>query len=66
VGLLFRDMTLERVASARPQARAARVDLVDGAVVQTPIEPELIAPAPRGVPADVRELRATRYGSRRD
>ena len=36
---------------------------------QTPIEPDLIAPAPRGVPADVRELRelrATRYGSRRD
>jgi hypothetical protein len=42
------------------------VDLVDGGVVETPIEPELIAPAPRGVPADVRELRATRYGSRRD
>jgi dipeptidase E len=66
VGLLFRDMALERVVSARPRARAARVHLVDGAVVETPIEPELIAPAPRGVPADVRELRATRYGSRRD
>ena len=65
VGLLFRDMALERVVSARPRARAAR-DLVDGAVVETPIEPDLIAPAPRGVPADVRELRATRYGSRRD
>ena len=63
VGLLFRDMALERVVSARPRARAARVDLVDGAVVETPIEPDLIAPAPRGVPADVRELRATRYGS---
>jgi dipeptidase E len=66
VGLLFRDMALERVVSARPRARAARVDLVDGGVVETPIEPEVIAPAPRGVPADVRELRATRYGSRRD
>jgi peptidase E len=66
VGLLFRDMALERVVSARPQARAVRVDLVEGAVVETPIEPELIAPAPRGVPADVRELRATRYGSRLD
>jgi len=69
VGLLFRDMALERVVSARPRARAVRVDLVDGAVVETPIEPDLIAPAPRGVPADVRELRelrATRYGSRRD
>ena len=67
VGLLFRDMALERVVSARPRARAARVDLVDGAVVETPIEPDLIAPAPRGVPADVRELRATRatrYGRR--
>jgi hypothetical protein len=52
--------------SARPRARAARVDLIDGAVVETPIEPDLIAPAPRGVPADVRELRATRYGSVRD
>jgi peptidase E len=66
VGLLFRDMELERVVSARPRAGAARVDVVDGAVVQTPIEPDLIAPAPRGVPADVRELRATRYGSLRD
>ena len=66
VGLLFRDMALERVVSARPRAGAARVDLVDGAVVETRIEPELIAPAPRGIPADVRELRATRYGSRRD
>ncbi len=37
-----------------------------GPSCETPIEPELIAPAPRGVPADVRELRATRYGSRRD
>jgi hypothetical protein len=35
-------------------------------VVQTPIEPELVAPAPRGVPADVRELRELRYGSPRD
>ena len=49
VGLLFRDMALERIVSARPGARAARADLVDGAVVQTPIEPELIAPAPRGI-----------------
>ena len=63
-GLLFRDMALERVVSARPRARAARVDLVDGAVVETPIEPDLIAPAPRGVPADVRELRARRATAR--
>ena len=64
--LLFRDMTVERVVSARPRARAERVDLIDGGVVETPIEPDLIAPAPRGVSADVRELRATRYGSVRD
>jgi hypothetical protein len=67
VGLLFRDMELERVVSARPRARAARVDLVDGAVVEVPIAPDLIALAPRGVPADVRELRelrARRYGRR--
>jgi hypothetical protein len=34
--------------------------------VETPIEPDLVAPAPRSAPADVRELRAVRYGSRRD
>jgi dipeptidase E len=66
VGLLFRDMALERVVSGRPGARAGRVDLVDGRPVETPIEPDLIAPAPRQTPADVRELRAMRYGSRRD
>jgi peptidase E len=66
VALLFRDMALERVVSARAGARATRVELVDGRAVATPIEPALIAPAPRGVPADVRELRAMRYGSRRD
>ena len=32
----------------------------------TTIEPDLIAPGPRGTPADARELRAMRYGSRRD
>jgi dipeptidase E len=66
VGLLFRDMALERVVSARQGARAGHVELVDGRPVETRIEPDLIAPAPRGIPADVRELRAMRYGSRRD
>jgi peptidase E len=66
VGLLFRDMALERVVSARQGARAARVDLIDGRAVETRIEPDVIAPAPRSAPADVRELRAVRYGSRRD
>jgi hypothetical protein len=59
-------MALERAVSARVGARAASVALIDGRAVETPIEPDLIAPAPRGVPADVRELRAMRYGSRRD
>jgi dipeptidase E len=66
VALLFRDMALERIVSARPRARASRVELVDGRAVETSIEPDLIAPAPRSAPADVRELRAMRYGSRRD
>jgi len=66
VGLLFRDMTLERVVSARPGARAVRVDVMGGALIETPIEPDLIAPAPRSVPAEVRELRQLRYRSRRD
>jgi dipeptidase E len=66
VGLLFRDMALERAVAARPGARAARVELVDGQAVETSIEPDLVAPAPRSAPADVRELRAVRYGVRRD
>jgi hypothetical protein len=59
-------MELERVVSARPDARAARVDRAGDAAVVTVLEPDLIAPAPRGVSADVRELRAMRYGSPRD
>jgi dipeptidase E len=66
VALLFRDMALERVVSARPGARAGHVERIGGRAVETPIEPDLIAPAPRGAPADVRELRALRYSSRRD
>jgi peptidase E len=66
VALLFRDMALERVVSARPGARAGHVEVIGGRAVETPIEPDLIAPAPRSAPADVRELRAMRYGSRRD
>jgi peptidase E len=66
VGLLFRDMALERVISARTGACATRVELIDGRAVEAPVEPDLIAPAPRAMPADVRELRAMRYGSLRD
>ena len=66
VGLLFRDMALERAVSARPGARATRVDVLGGALIETPIEPEIIAPIPRSAPADVRELRELRYRARRD
>jgi dipeptidase E len=66
VALLFRDMALERVVGARTGARASRVEVIDGRAVETAIEPDVIAPVPRGVSADVRELRAMRYGSRRD
>jgi dipeptidase E len=66
VGLLFRDHELERVVSARRGARAARVDVVRGEAFEIALEPDLIAPAPRGVPDAVRELRAVRYGSLRD
>jgi len=65
VGLLFRDHELERVVSARRAAGAARVDVVDGELAEVALEPDLIAPAPRGVPDAIRELRAVRYGSRR-
>jgi peptidase E len=39
VGLHFTGERLERVVSARPNARAYRVELTDGAVRETPIEP---------------------------
>ena len=65
VGLLFRDHELERVVSARRAAGAARVDVVDGELAEVALEPDLVAPAPRGVPDAIRELRAVRYGSRR-
>jgi dipeptidase E len=66
VGLLFRDMSLERVVSARRGAVATRVERVDGELHSERVEPDLIAPAPRSMPAEVRELRAMRYGARRD
>ncbi len=61
-GLLFRERELESVVAARPGATATRVDCVEGELHETRLVPDLIAPVPRGVPADVRELRALRYG----
>jgi peptidase E len=66
VGLLFRDMALERVVSARPagarrargRRRRRRGADADRARAHRP--------APRGVPADVRELRADALRLARD
>jgi dipeptidase E len=63
VALLFRETALERVVSARPGARAARVERES----VTPIVPDVLELGPgREPPADVREFRAARYGSLRD
>lgn len=61
-GLLFRDRELESVVAARPGATATRVDCVEGELHEMRLVPDMIAPVPRGVPADVRELRSLRYG----
>lgn len=66
VGLLFDDRRLVRIVSARPGARAYRVVAgADAAVDETALEPELLdRGAQRGVPTDIREYRAERYGRR--
>jgi peptidase E len=60
VALLFRDRTLERVVSSRPERTALRADAVDGELLRKRLTPELLGAAP-GAPApvdeDVRELR---------
>jgi hypothetical protein len=64
VGLLFRGRSFVRAVSSRPRAMAHRVDVVDGAVVETPILPAYLGraePKVRPVPSDVRELRQLRY-----
>jgi dipeptidase E len=68
VGLLFRDRRLERVVASRPGARCVRVRRLDGRAVEQPVPVEaLAAPEPlHAIDADVRELRATRYGALRD
>ena len=63
VGLLFRDTGCERAVSSRPGAGAVRVDAVDGELVRTRVEPELLGASPSGLPLagdDVDELRALR------
>ena len=48
-GLHFVDDRLERVVASRPTARAHRVELVDGRVVETPVDPECLG-VPRAAP----------------
>lgn len=60
VGLLFRGTHLERVVSSRPGAGAQRVDAVEGELVRTRIEPDMLGVSGALAPAmddDVRELR---------
>jgi dipeptidase E len=67
VGLLFRDGRLERVVSSRPAAGCVRVTRARDRAVEQPVPVELLAERARlvAVDPDVRELRATRYRSRR-
>ena len=69
VGLLFEGVDLVRVVSSRPGTHAYRVDVgEDGAAVETPLEPELLAAAAvdrRGGAEDIREFRAERHAAAR-
>ena len=72
VGLLFRGTRLAEAVSSRPQARAYRVHVVDGEVVEEEIEPRLLGHRPAADPtaplavAELRALRAARRGRRLD
>ena len=68
VGLLFSGTRFVRAVSSRPGAGAVRVDAVDGELVRTRVEPELLGADPSGLPlpgADVEELRAVARFRRR-
>jgi hypothetical protein len=61
VGLLFDGTRHVRAVSSRPGAGAVRVDALDGELVRSRVEPELLGAGPAGLPlpgADVEELRA--------
>jgi peptidase E len=63
VGLLFEDQRLARAVSSRPGAAAQRVDALEGELVRSRIEPELLGAGPAGMPPPgdaVEELRAVR------
>jgi dipeptidase E len=66
-GLLFRGTRLAEVVASRPGARAYRVHVVDGEVVEESIEPRLLTLSPRvdpQAPPAVSELRALRAARR--
>jgi len=61
VGLLFADGEYVRAVSSRPGAGAVRVDALEGELVRSRVEPELLEAVAGGVPPpgrDVEELRA--------
>jgi peptidase E len=72
VGLLFRGARLAEVVSSRPGARAYRVHVVEGEVVEDELEPRLLGHRPAADPtaplaiAELRALRAARHGRRLD
>ncbi|HEY1457018.1 MAG TPA: peptidase E [Solirubrobacteraceae bacterium] len=61
VGLLFRGECLQRLVSSRPGAGAQRVDAIEGELVRTRLEPELLGNGQRESLArldeDIQELR---------
>jgi peptidase E len=68
VGLLFEGTELAKIVSSRPGTHAYRVEPGEnGATIETPLEPELLATVPgmgtRDIPDDIREFRAERYGA---
>jgi peptidase E len=68
VGLLFRERQFVQAVSSRPEGRAFRVERRDGEAVEEPLPVDYLnaVDGSRAAPVageDVREFRATRYGS---
>ena len=61
VGLLFKGTSLERVVSSRPGTAAQRVDAIEGELLRTRLQPELLGEGPgeslASIDGDIRELR---------
>ncbi|MBA2629629.1 MAG: hypothetical protein H0U84_01220, partial [Thermoleophilaceae bacterium] len=62
VGLLFSGPRLVEVVTARPGARAYRVEAAGGELHETPLAPRLLEPVPGGVdgPVEIAEFRDAR------